>query len=174
MKYLILLILSILLFNSCVEEEPDIEVSGLKPLYQQGELSETIGSEEPKAFGTLGKIVYANGFIYINEQFEGVHVIDNSVPANPVTKHFWKVPALIDFTIKDDILYAEQGRDLLVVDIKAPEDITLCNILKDVLEEGNQNQFPPNYSGSFECVDPSKGVVAGWEEALLINPKCSL
>lgn len=174
MKYLFLSILSILMMISCVEEEPDTEITGLRPLYQQTEISLAISSEAPRSFGTLGKIVYANGFIYINEQLKGLHVIDNSNPANPVTKHFWNVPTLVDFTIKNDILYAEQGRDLLVIDIKSPDQIALCSKVEDVLEETNQNQFPPNYTGSFECVDPSQGFVAGWEEALLINPKCSI
>lgn len=164
----------LLLAISCVEEEADIEVTGPRPIYVQGVPSENVTSEAPKNFGTLGKFVYANKFIYVNETSKGIHVIDNSNPNSPVTKYYWKVPGLIDFTVNGTLVYAEQGRDLLVIDVSDPNQIEVCNILEDVLEASGQNQSPVDYSGPFQCVDPSLGLVVGWEDALLINPKCSI
>jgi hypothetical protein len=32
--------------------------------------------------------------------------------------------------------------------------------------------YPPITRGYFECPDASKGIVIGWEEKLVQNPKC--
>ncbi len=174
MKHFFILILTLSLVSSCVEEEPDVEVTGPRPIYVEGEASELIASEAPKNFGTLGKFVYASKFIYVNEVNKGIHVIDNSDPTDPTSKHYWNVPGLIDFTVNGTLVYAEQGRDLLVIDVSNPEQLEVCNILRNVFEDLGQNQFPTDHVGPFECVDPSKGLVVGWEPALLVNPKCSI
>lgn len=161
---------------SCYQEpvEDTTEVVGRKPIYLDLALTGTAISEEPKAFGSLGKIVSKDSYIYVNEKSAGIHVIDNANPSIPVAKHFWSIPGNIDFTIRENFLYADSGADLLTVDISDPADIKLVTTTEGIYNEDPEANFPINYSGPFECVDPSLGIVIAWESALITNPKCRI
>ncbi len=173
-KLSFLLLATALFWSSCYQEEtPEIIiVQGLKPVYIERTEVGTAVSETAQTFENLGKIVSRGAFIYINEKARGIHVIDNSNPSNPVTKHFWAIPGNIDFTIKDDLLYAENGFDLLTIDIEQADQIQLVHTIRDFTGFDSDSAFPAGYSGFFECTDRSKGVVIDWEEATLTNPKC--
>jgi len=165
-----------ILLSSCYsepEEETRI-VDGMKPIYTTPESFDEIGSFESRGFSNLGKIVYSNQFIYINERYKGVHVIDNSDPSNPVPKHFWKIPGNIDFTIKQDFLYADNSLDLLVINIADPSNISVLSRIDNFYPSIQNENFPTSYNGFFECVDDNLGLVIGWELATLTNPKCSI
>jgi len=173
-KLSFLLFITALLWSSCYQEEvPEtVTVQGLKPIYIEESSVGTALSEAPKAFDNLGKIVTRGSFIYINEKTRGIHVIDNTVPTNPVTRHFWAIPGNIDFTIKENLLYADNGFDLMTIDIKQPDEIQLVHTIEDFTGYDTDSAFPAGYSGFFECVDRSKGAVLDWEEATLTDPKC--
>ena len=49
--------------------------------------------------------------------------------------------------------------------------IRVLKIVKDAIK--NDNVFPPNFSGWFECADLSKGIIINWENTSLTNPKCN-
>lgn len=170
-----MLVLSIIL-PACVPQEPiaeeDFEIMGLAPVYADPEGLE-LKSEPSRAFGNLGKIVSVGNFIFINERFQGVHVVDNSDPINPVRSAFWSIPGNIDFTLKDNFLYAENGWDLLTINVSDHDNIALVSTVENIYQRPQSDRlFPPNYFGAFECADPELGTVIGWEEKLLTDPKC--
>jgi len=173
-KTLIHLIIASLFLASClVEDQSEVQVTGLKPVYINSD-SLQILRIDTKTYENLGKFITVGNFIYINERYEGIHVIDNTNPSDPKNVHFWQITGCIDFTIKDQFLYAENGYDLLTVDITNPADIKLKNRIKNIYQRNGSILFPENYEGFFECTDPSLGLVIKWEEALLINPKCRI
>jgi hypothetical protein len=47
----------------------------------------------------------------------------------------------------------------------------LVNRIENAFPQINQ-EYPPFTGVYFECVDPSKGVVIGWEEKQIDQPKC--
>ena len=57
---------------------------------------------------------------------------------------------------------------VVVVDITNPASPDYVNRIEDVFP---LQQFPDEF-GAFECVDPSKGIVVGWEKTTLSNPEC--
>lgn len=156
-------------FND-VDDPVTEPVMGMAPVYEQVDLMD-IGNEAARPFDNLGKIVYQNPYIFINETFKGVHVIDNSVPTDPQTIAFWKIPGVIDFTVKEQFLYAENGKDLITLDKADINDLKLLSVVEDINSNGNLS-FPADYTGWFECADPNLGIVVGWEEKLLTDPKC--
>jgi len=173
MKLNVLLIASLsLIFISCFEELTPPPSEGIKPIY--GDLNNAIiESKEPRTFGTLGKIVTNGSFIYLNERFEGIHVVDNSDPKNPQRVAFWCILGNSEFTIEDNYLYADNSKDMLVINISDPFDIKLENKIKDIYTQVPAGiLFPSDYSGVFECVDTTKGIVIGWESAFFENPEC--
>jgi len=174
MKKLAFIFITIFLSSSCYEEsEPNnFSVTGMKPIYIDKASVGTAESEPAREFDNLGKIVTSGPYIYITEVGAGIHVLDNTDPTNPQTVHFWSIPGNKNFTIKDDILYADNSYDLLTVDIAKPDQIKLLHRSKDFYGIDPENNFPAGYFGFFECVDRSKGAVIDWEEVVLMNPKC--
>ena len=151
--------------------DKDVVAEGLRPIYFYYDDYSGLKSSGSLDFGDLGKIVSKGNYLYINERYKGIHVIDNTRPEEPVNKYFWYIPGNREFTIIQNVLYADNGKHLLVIDITNYEDIKLISVLKDqyIL---NEEQYPENYEGYFECYDPTMGGLAGWEKVKLINPNC--
>jgi hypothetical protein len=66
-----------------------------------------------------GKIYYCAPYIYVNERYKGVHVINNTDPANPVNEGFILAPGCIDMAVKENILYLDNAVDLVSFDLDA-------------------------------------------------------
>ena len=158
---------------SCLPSEDSWTTVGLAPLYASPDDMSLIYAQEPIESVKQGLFIEKNGYIYINERFKGIHVIDNTNPASPEKVFFWNIPGNTEFTIDDDILYADNSRHLLVIDISDYSNIAVKSLVKDTYSINMDNvNFPDEYQGRFECVDWEKGIVVGWETKLLENPKC--
>ena len=181
-----LLFLSLLLLGGCaIEEEPQaIMIEGLKPIYI-AESDNVVEVQPARSFQELGKIVYADPYLLVNERFKGIHVVDNTNPADPIKMAFLSIPGNTDFTLKGQYLYANHGNALKTFRINfVVENTTLTeafsleetkainNFFSSQEENTISALYPPDHNGFFECVDSSKGIVIGWEEALLIDPEC--
>ena len=74
--------------------------------------------EAPRELKKPGQLYYYNNTLFVVEKGEGIHVIDNVDPSNPVNKAFIKIPGNEDIGIKDGFLYANSYVDLLVIDLQ--------------------------------------------------------
>ena len=74
----------------------------------------------------------------------------------------------MDFSIKQNMLYADNITDIVIIDISQMANPVYKNRISNVFPIQNF----PDEAGPFECVDVSKGVVVGWEKSTLINPNC--
>ena len=174
MKNLILPFLLIICFCSCVPDSDrplPSKVEGMRPIYVTELEATTIESLPPQPIEKLGKIYYKDGLIYVNESNYGVHVIDNADPANPIKIKFLKIPGCRDIAIKGNYLYADNAGDLITIDITDLNQPKVTSRLKGVQSFISQ-AFPEFYEGYFECVEEERGVIIGWEEAVLKDPKC--
>jgi hypothetical protein len=63
-----------------------------------------------------GKIYCRSRYIFVNERYKGVHVIDNSDPSNPVNEGFIVAPGCIDMAMKGDVMYLDNAVDLVAFD----------------------------------------------------------
>ena len=159
-----------ILFVSCTQEKDDEIVEGLRPIY--GNFSDIeVKSSTPQPYENLGQIVYRSPFIFINESSKGVHLIDITNPELPQKVAFIEIPGINSFNLKENNIYARSGSALLVVDISNFENAELLSATS-LFENSEDIYYPENYQGAFECFDPSGGILLGWEEALLTNPKC--
>lgn len=154
-----------------IETPSGTTVTGLRPIYFAESEARKIVADAPQPIVKLGKIYYKDQTIYVNERNLGVHIIDNTDPANPVKKGFLHIPGCNDIAIKGNTLYADNVGDFVAIDISDPTHPIELKRIPNL--QGNANdQFPQFYEGYFECVDASKGIVAGWEEVELVDPKC--
>ena len=149
MKHFNLTLLSLLIgmsfsLQSCFEDTCQRELTYIKstPVYLTAEEihSIEIGNEDAKELCQPGKIYYYNDYLFINEGREGVHVIDNSVPSNPVNLTFISIPGSEDIAIKNGRLLANSYTDLLTIDIDDIHNAKLVSRTEDV--------FPPILSTS--------------------------
>lgn len=146
------------------------DVVGWAPVYSQDPDLQQIVSDTPHITLQAGKI-YANGhYIYQNEVDKGIHVIDISHPAEPEEIAFIKSAGSTELAIRGNYLYTNNLNDIVVVDISNPLQVKEIARLKNAFST-KSGLYPPGH-GYFECVDPSKGTVTGWEQKLLHHPSC--
>lgn len=177
MKHLIFGLLLVVIYTSCWDrfdiQNPgkDREVEGRKPVYIQY-TSDLIGSGEPRSIFKLENVIVYREYILVVEVLQGVHVINNSDPTNPQAVAFWTVPGIRNFTIANNTLFVPIVDKLISIDINDIQNIKVLAIQEGFFEEFDGNEFPEDYVGSFECIDPSKGIVLSWEPAVLFDPQC--
>lgn len=109
-----------------------------------------------------GKIYAYKDFVFVNDKYQGVHVIDNSSPNAPKKIAFINIPGNVDISIKDDFLYADSLMDLIVLDISDIHNITLANRMENVLS----NYVPFSTEADFydwKNVNYESEVVVGWK-----------
>lgn len=122
---LFVFILAIFSFQSCVKDTCEREVTYIKPIpvYKQAaEFRIDIKVKEAQALKEPGKIYLYNNYIFINEIREGIHVIDNSDPENPLNIAYVPIPGNVDMAVKDGILYADNYTDLVTLDVSTPSN----------------------------------------------------
>lgn len=172
--FCLLLILSVLIAGCIFEDDtidfPEGEVEGLRPVYGDPADLRDIQLEAPRALERPGKIYRKDGFLFINELWEGVHVINNLDPSSPEPVAFISIPGNVDIAAKGNVFYFDNYRDLVAVRITGGNQIEVIKRVENVLPGGNN--FPPRDDVYFECVDERKGVVIRWEETILVSPKC--
>ncbi len=170
----VFLLVGVVFFTSCEPEPVPVIMEGMAAIYADVKDYSAIASGPAREIGELGKIVNVGNTLYINELYQGIHVIDNSDPVDPIFTHFLTILGNTDFTIQGTTLYADNGVDLIVIDISDIENIDVVDVIEDQYS-GIEDPFqyrPPNYRGVFDCVNLDEGFVVGWELRTLTNPAC--
>lgn len=145
---------------SCMDEYTE-EFTANKPIYLSYEdLRAAVKFEGARDLKNPGKIYFKDDYIFINEEFEGVHIINNADPGNPQNVGFIEIPGNVDIAIKNNTLYADSYVDLVAIDIS--------DISNPVEVSRQEDVFPytlPPYDENYRIadVDEEKGVVTAWE-----------
>jgi hypothetical protein len=159
------LLFSILLFVSCDKDKGEDTVDGLKPIYASEAELNSIEVRSNEVLEKPGKIYVYEHYLLVNDVAKGIHIYDKSDIGNPKEVSFIAIQGNIDFSVKDGLLYADNIRDMIIIDISQPEMPVFKNRIPNV--------FPviqtPDVKGAFECIDETKGPVVGWEKAKLSN-----
>jgi len=105
-----------------------------------------------------GKIYCKDHYIYVNELYKGVHVINNSNPANPVKEGFIIVPGCVDMAVKGDIMYVDNAVDLVAFDLINKQ---VTHRIKEVLPE----PIAPGYADYYPVYNrPKDMILVAWKE----------
>ena len=165
-RALFLVSLTFLMFVSCNEDNNDeqyAEYLVARPLVMsKAEFANSVDIIAPRPIDESGKIYTYQDYIFINDKYQGVHVIDNSNPQQPVKISFIKIPGNVDISVKDDYLYADSLTDLVVIDISDINNIEQVNRLENVLYN---NIFWPFEADIIEGqnYDYENEILIGWE-----------
>lgn len=173
-RFLLFIFLSFVL-SSCYDDEPtDGQIpsgtfEAYVPIYGSIAESQSITISDSKPIRNPGKIFTYNDLLIVNILGEGFHVIDNSYPASPQNLFFINVPGNHDVAIKDGVIYANNYSDIIAFTINQDQELNILKRLDNAMHNG---LIPPESGVYFECVDPEKGVVIGWEKREVEDPKC--
>ena len=96
---------------------PAFNGEGYRPIYSSQTEIRQVSTESPQALRKPGKIYVRGNYLFINEQGKGLHLIDNADPRAPRNLSFIKIPGNVDIAVKGNLLYADNGRDFVVLNI---------------------------------------------------------
>ena len=150
---------------SCEEKEEFAEYLVARPLVMsKADFANSVDILPPRPIKESGKIYAYQDYIFINDKYQGIHVIDNSNPAAPQKIAYITIAGNVDISIKDDVLYADSIRDLVVLDISNINDIQEVTRLEEVLQD---NIVFPFEADIVEWVDYNweTEIIVGWETA---------
>lgn len=158
--YLFLFVVFGLLSSSCKDKVTDT-YKVQTPVYMSYEDLRTSVKTTPKEdIVKPGKIYFKDDLIFINEYRKGIHIVNNTDPANPVVLKFIEIPGNVDLAVKGNVLYADSYVDLVALDVS-----DLDNIKETArIQEAFPYQLPHFEDGVIEYIDPQEGVVIDWIE----------
>lgn len=172
------LILGCLLFTGCWWDPVDRPfsydvgiVDAYVPIYaQEGDAELEIAVLASRQTDSAGKIFAIGEKLFQVEQGKGIHIIDYSDKRNPKKLSFLQIPGCQEVAVKGQHLYTNSFEDLVVLDLSAYPDVQVTAREPGVFPELSTS-YPPQW-GYYECPDPAKGRVVGWEIKRIENPKC--
>lgn len=171
MNKIIMLLLVIVSTIACntIPQYPE-SVLGYKPIYANSNDLKNITFSGPMNFMNPGKIYKYANYSYQIDVSNGIHIIDISNPTAPQRVKFISIPGCSEISIKNNILYADNFRDLVAINIANLNNPELLSRQSNVFPQ--VSNMPPANGVYFECVDPDLGQVVGWKQENIENPKC--
>lgn len=147
-------------------------VDGYAPIYGPADHpSLKIGAAAVRPITNGGKIFVIGDKLFQVEGGAGIHIIDYADRQHPVKLGFLNVPGCTEVALKDSMLFTNHYGDMVVLDVsKYPvveEKSRIRNVFPDVT-----SQTPPERMVYYECVDPSKGSVIGWQKKKVYTSNC--
>lgn len=150
-------LLALLLLQSCLGDKctNTHTYTAYLPIYMSYEdIRAAVASGAPQALEHPGKIYVKGDWLFINELNKGVHVVDNSNPAQPNVVSFITIPGNVDLAVRGNFLYADSYMDLVTIDITDPLSVQEVDRKLAVL--------PMNAT-----VHPDSGVIVDYYEELV-------
>lgn len=163
-------LLACLGWSACVKEDiARYSGVGKRPVYLPIAELGNIVNQPPEPIRESGTIVLLDTLFFLLEQKKGIHVFNVKDSLHISNLTFISIPAVTDFTVAGNRLYADSWKDLITIDISDLYQVRLIDRQTGVF---SPLLYPPLYDGIFECVDESKGAVVGWEDTYLENVSC--
>lgn len=147
------------------------EIEGYAPIYVSETEQFSVQTLEAQPYESAGKIYKYGNYSFQLDKGKGIHVINSSNPASPQKIKFIKLAGCTEISIKDNMLFTNNFKDLLTLNISDIHNVSVAKRIVGVFP-ASLDSAPPDNNVYFECIDASKGVVVGWEKKILTNPKC--
>jgi hypothetical protein len=177
------LLITLLFFSTTILSSCDRQ-AGRKPVMQEAFVpiytsntaaikTVTAGAARPTT--KAGKIYTVGNLIYQVEQDSGIHVINYSNPSAPQKLGFIRSFLCKEVSVKNGLIYTNNFSDLVVIDASNINNVREVSRTADVFPD-LALQYPPKpdqfTTVYFECPDPKKGIVIGWQKKTIDNAKC--
>ncbi|MDR2146575.1 MAG: hypothetical protein LBE91_08985 [Tannerella sp.] len=171
----LLFLLTVVLFAACDNDENLVTYQVNEPVMMtEAEFRSSVNvTTTSQRIENYGKICFYNGYLYISEPGEGIHIIDNRNPSSPAQVGFIELLGNADIAVKNDLLYADALIDLVWFDITNPAQPELTGRLENVFPEAvpmAENNYAYDYSNVYTVDGKRKGVLVGWTLAQRVTP----
>lgn len=163
-----LLYLPILLMGGCYGQNvgPVPPPPNYRPvLMSRQQLEVSVAGLAPRPLQVPGKIFVSNRYLFVNEQYQGIHIYNNADPAKPIEVRFLRIPGNVDLAVRGSLLYADNGPDLVVIDISDPIQVREVGRTRNALPELAAPVRFFSLPAEFEPANrPANSVIVGWEK----------
>jgi hypothetical protein len=125
---------------SCADKCEELrEFVEYEPVYiDQAEYEKAVTLDAPQDVINAGVIATYGQHLFVNEYNRGIHIINNSDPANPVNEGFISINNNKHFAIKDGIVLANRYNDLVAVNIRNVNAIQEVQRISNVFPDESQ------------------------------------
>jgi len=109
-----------------------------------------------------GRIYIFQNWLLLVEQYKGIHLIDNTDPANPVRRDFLRVPGCQSMAVRNGVLYVDNAVDLVGVkiDINTLQALEIARNRKALPEINSPDGYIP--WGFSRANRPANTEIVGW------------
>jgi hypothetical protein len=166
------LLLGLLTLLACSRQDPEpdgttsyLVYASYRPLLlTRATLESSVAAVAPQALHNTGKIYLRGAYVFVNEKYEGIHVIDNHDPANPKPVSFLRIPGNVDLAVRGNLLYADNGPDLVTIDVSDPAHAQPTGRVRDAFRELPMPESGPLEEAYQPNKRPTGTVVVGWHK----------
>ncbi|MEM1258560.1 MAG: hypothetical protein AAGH81_08530 [Bacteroidota bacterium] len=130
---------------------------------------EAVEVTDPVDIVESGKIYAYKDYIFVNDLYRGLHVLDNTDPASPQPIKFIKLEGNNDISIKNDRLYADSYGDLVIMDISDINNIGDIKRMENAIYQefwctvGFDVEWPQADAFDYSELDANRHAIVGWE-----------
>ncbi|MDD3738917.1 MAG: hypothetical protein PHP31_06455 [Lentimicrobiaceae bacterium] len=153
-----------LFVTSSVSYSP-VENMYYNPVYmKRADMEKAVGLQTNVPVKNPGKIYLHNNYILLNELYEGIHIIDNSDPSNPVKVAFIHIDGCVDMAVKDNIIYADNAVDLIAIKVSDNfQNIEVTERIRNIFPEF-EDPFRQWSTHSINLYRPEDGILVAWKK----------
>ena len=164
MKLKSILFVLLITMVSCNNDQVDYEMITVATpeLMSKAEFRNSVEVLGPQNINEAGKIYAYNDYIFVNDEFQGIHVIDNINPESPQAIAYIKLPGTVDISIKNNFLYADSSIDLVVFDISNINGIRQVARLENVFTVYDYQIPVDTQEVNWSNFDFDSQVIVGW------------
>jgi len=155
-SYLFLLVTGVFIINTSFSDQYYYDGWKYIPVFMKRiDLEQSVSYQtDARVIENAGKIYYKAPYIFINEKYKGVHVINNSNPQSPVNEGFIVVPGCIDIAAKGNILYLDNSVDLVAFDFSSKQVTKrIKNVFPEPVSPGNEHFISSREKDEFIIVN---------------------
>jgi hypothetical protein len=147
----VLLLLTLGLVSACTSsDDAEQAVFAVPEIKSLIELRGNITVESAQPTNSDGKIYVTQNYLFYIAQESGIHIFNNTNPANPQNIAFINLEGVHDIAVKGNYLYADNFIDLVVFDISNINAISVVQTVENAFE------FYPTYPEDAEFYDFTK------------------
>lgn len=160
-------VLSLLMTIGCSDKDDPVEtvdyVVGKPITVSVAEIRNSFEVLAPQPTSESGKMYQYQDYVFVNENNKGVHVVKGLNDERLQKIKFLNIPGNKDISVRDDFLYADSYKDLVVFDISDIDDIQLVTIVEDVFPNYYYDYVDGADWFDFTGVDQENEIIVGWD-----------
>ncbi len=134
LAYFILIIF--ILAAGCKRSGIESQYSAYKPvLMSRTDLVNSIAISGSRPVDTVFKVGFLGNLLLVGETYQGIHLLDDTDPHNVRNVAFIRVPGVIDFVVKDSVIFVNNAVDLVAIRVLSTSQIQVIDREQDIFAE---------------------------------------